>query len=427
MTDTAPSRRLVVLLALGMAPAALAAVSPLGLLAALAWDAGVLCLFWLDGRAAAGAGEVRVRRRRPPRLSLGSAHRIALELLNRSDRPVELRIRDEQVRLGPFGQARLERTLTPTQRGDLQLPAVDVWVRGPLKLAWRRRPGAPAERVAVAPGLRHLQRMRLAARRNDAHRLGLRRIRRDGAGDEFAQLREYGPDDELRRIDWKATARRDRPITRVFETERSQNVVIAVDCGRTMAGRCGDVSRMDRAVEGALVLARAALDMDDRVGLLLFADRALCWLRPRKGARQFRAILAALYDAQAGLTWADPGEVVRALRLRGDRRSLVCLFTELPDPMEAQALTRTIRVLASRHLPLVVAPDDPVVRAQAEAFPETSDALWRRVAAGERLDERRRLAASLRLSGALVVDDPPGAASLAAVNEYLSVKRLGRL
>ncbi len=184
---------------------------------------------------------------------------------------------------------------------------------------------------------------------------------------------------------------------------------------------------MDRAVEGALVLARAALDMDDRVGLLMFSDRVLRWLPPRKGARQFRAILSALYDAEAGLTWADPREIVRTLRMRGARRSLICLFTELPDPIEAEALTTAVEVLGRRHLPLVVAPDDPAVRSLAEAFPDTPEDVWRRVAAGERLAERRRLAEGLRRAGALVVDDPPGAASLAAVNQYLSVKRRGRL
>ena len=427
MSSIAPSRRLVVLLAVGVLPAALAAVVPLGLLALVAWDAGVLWLFWLDGRAAARSGEIRVTRRRPPRLSLGTTHRVALEVRNRSDRPAHVRIGERVLDLGPFGQTALEGELTPKERGDLVIPEAPVWVRGPLALAWQRRAGAPREVVAVAPGLRHLRRMRLAARRHDPSRLGLRRTRRDGQGDEFAKLREYGPDDDPRRIDWKATARRDRPITRVFEAERSQNVVIALDCGRTMAGRSGEVSRMDRAVEGALVLARAALDMDDRVGLLLFSDRVLRWLPPRKGARQYRAILSALYDAEAGLTWSDPREIVRTLRLRGARRSLVCLFTELPEPMEAAALTSAVQVLGRRHLPLVVAPDDPEVRGQAEAFPATAEAVWRRVAAGERLEERRRLGQSLRHAGAMVVDDPPGAASLAAVNEYLAVKRRGRL
>ena len=420
---TAPSRRLVALLFAGVLPAALAALDPLGLVAMVAWDAGILCLFWLDGRTARARGEVRVTRRRPPRLSLGSAHRVALEVHNLAELRMHVRLGQVQLALGPFERHTIEDTLTPTERGDLELD----WVRGPLALAWQRRPGAPRETVAVAPGLRHLRRMRLASRRHDPSRLGLRRIRRDGQGDEFAKLREYGPDDELRRIDWKATARRDRPITKVYEAERSQNVVLALDCGRIMAGGSGGVSRMDRAVEGALVLARAALDMDDRVGLLMFSDRVLRWLPPRKGARQFRAILSALYDAEAGLTWADPREIVRTLRMRGARRSLICLFTELPDPIEAEALTTAVEVLGRRHLPLVVAPDDPAVRSLAEAFPDTPEDVWRRVAAGERLAERRRLAEGLRRAGALVVDDPPGAASLAAVNQYLSVKRRGRL
>jgi len=417
----------VVLLVLGVAPAAWGALEPVGLLLAALWDAGVLCLFFLDARAAGRVGEVRVVRRRPPQLSLGSTHRISVDVRNLASVRVRVRVGETERDLGPFERATIDDTLTPTHRGDLELPALPIWLLGPLSLAWRMRAGAPADTVVVAPGLRHLRRMRLAARRHDASRLGLRRVRRDGQGDEFAKLREYGPDDDLRRIDWKATARRDRPITRVFEAERSQNVILAVDCGRTMAGYSGPVSRMDRAVEGALVLARAALDMDDRVGLLLFDHRVLTWVPPRKGPRQFRAILSALYDAEAGLTWADPREIVRTLRLRGARRSLVAVFTELPDPMEAEALTSAVKVLGRRHLPLIIAPDDPLVRAHAEAFPETADHVWRRVAASERLAERRRLTEGLRRTGAVVVDASPGAAALAAVNEYLTVKRRGRL
>ena len=427
------------LLLLGVVPAALSAVEPAAAAAAVAWDVLVLVAFWLDGRRAR-ACEVSLLREAGPLVSVGEDNPVRLRVTSFSPRRVWVRLTDrppEEARregevlvtltLPPFARREAGYTLVPLRRGDHRFGEATLAVRGPLGLCWHERVGAPEVSVAAEPGLRALKRLRLAALCRDPHRFGFRPVRREGGGYEFEALREYSPDDDFRRVDWKATARRDRPITRVYEAERSQNVVLALDCGRTMSARCGELTRLDAAVDSAVVVARAALDMDDRVGLLLFSDRVRVWLPPRKGRRQFTAVLRALREARAGLTWVDWREAARTLLAQLSRRSLLCLFTDLPEPVHADDMATAVRALSARHLPLVAATDDPRLQALRRGVPEDADAVYRRVVAGEVVEERAALRRGLERVGARVLATAPGELTAAAVNEYARIKRAGAL
>ncbi len=427
------------LLLLGVAPAAASVVEPAAVGLAVAWDVVLLLAFLWDAHRA-GTCEVSLVREAGPLVSVGEDNPVRLRATSFSARHLVVRVADrppEDARregdaratlaLPPFGRREAAYTLIPLRRGDQPFGEASLAVRGPLGLAWRERPGAAAVTLAAEPGLRALKRLRLAALCRDPHRFGFRPVRREGGGYEFEALREYSPDDDFRRVDWKATARRDRPITRVYEAERSQNVVLALDCGRTMSARCGELTRLDAAVDAAVVVARAALDMDDRVGLLLFSDRVHVWLPPRKGRRQFTAVLQALRSAEAGLTWVDWREAARTLLAQLSRRSLLCLFTDLPEPAQAEALARSVRTLAARHLPLVATTEDPRLLAVRRGVPEDVDTVYRRVVAGEVAEERAVLRRGLERAGARVLATPPGELTAGSVNEYVRIKRAGAL
>ena len=276
------------LAALGLVPAAVAALDPAATSAALAWNLALLLGFLVDHRAAR-ATPVRLERGRDRRLSVGEPNRVRLKLTSWSPRGLHVRVVDRPppdvrvegvagagLRLRPFGRQEVTYSLTPLRRGEHRFAGARLAVRGPLGLAWAETEAAPAEDVRAVPGLLALKRLRLAARHRDAVRYGFRAVRRAGAGDEFEHLRDYSPDDEVRRIDWKATARRGRPITRVYEAERSQNVVLAVDCGRTMVGRCGDTTRLDLAIQAALVLASS------KNGMAAVRPRGLSFSEPQR-------------------------------------------------------------------------------------------------------------------------------------------------
>ena len=139
--------------------------------------------------------------------------------------------------------------------------------------------------VKVYPSVQETAKFNLMARRGRLQQLGIRAARLQGAGREFESLRDYQPDDEIRRIDWKATARRGRLVSRQYEVEKSQSVIIAIDTGRTMIAEIDGVQKLDYAINAALLLAYVATLSEDRVGLLLFADSVQKYLPPKKGSR----------------------------------------------------------------------------------------------------------------------------------------------
>jgi uncharacterized protein (DUF58 family) len=252
-------------------------------------------------------------------------------------------------------------------------------------------------------------------------------VRRIAEGREFESLREYRLGDDRRALDWKATARRGKPMVRVHQPERNQTVLLLLDCGRHMAGEVAGRRKLEHAVDAALRLARVSLDQGDQVGLMAFGASVRTWLPPRKGLEQLRAIAGALYRVEAQLEESDYGAALDRAFARLSRRALVVVLTDLMDLDTSAPLVKRALQLVPRHLPLVASLLDEGVRAQALAVPQTEGDAYRRYVAARLEDDYRLTAARLRDAGARVVRAAPGAFGPAAVNEYLELKATGAL
>jgi uncharacterized protein (DUF58 family) len=405
---------------------------------ALGYDALLVTLALTEGLAVRRRAKFRLQRVAPRRFSLGEEHEVSLTLESFAPFGMRVEIHDEppetfeqrgasqELRLAPFGQARVRYTVVPTRRGDHPFGTVFFRIVGPLGLAAVTGRQMLSTRARVYPSLKGLRRLELAARFLEKSS-GFRSLRREGGGDEFEKLREYQPDDDYRHIDWKAAARRQRPVTRVFEAERNQTVMVCVDTGRGMAARVGDLTKLDHALNAALLLAYAAVRLEDQVGLLLFADEVQVFLPPRKGMAQFRRITNALYGAEATLSFVDLRSPLRLLRAKIRRRALMIFFTDLLDEAQARPLVEYARRLATRHLPLVVTLSDPAVVEASRAIPQAADEAYAQLVATEILREREALLRALRAEGAQVVDAPSDRISTAAVNRYIELKRARKI
>ena len=281
--------------------------------------------------------------------------------------------------------------------------------------------------VRVYPDMRGASRLLLATAARDLANLGLRRLRRDGAGSEFARLRDYVQGDSMRDVDWKATARRRRPVTRVHETERSQTVILCIDAGRSMAAKVDTLTKLDYAVNAALFLAFVAIKNGDRVGVVVFADGVRAFLPPEAGRRQYRRIVDALYGAEVALTFVDYQALFRELSARARKRALVAIFTDLLDEQQARSLVAPLHRMAHRHVPLCIALRDQSIEDLLRARPAEVDDAFRQAVGLELLEEREALKALIARDGVQLVDAPPSELTLAAVNRYLEVKRRGLL
>ena len=337
-----------------------------------------------------------------------------------NDRPLRFDI-------GPGSRQSVTYHLRPRERGDYEFGDIYVRVQGRLGMVNRIRRVPAGQRVAVYPNLRDAARYGVLARRGHLGQAGIRKARLQGAGREFESLREYQPGDEMRRIDWKATARRGELVSRQYEVEKSQNVMLVLDVGRTMLADVDGVQKLDYALNAALMLAYAAVEAEDKVGLLVFADTVQTFLPPRKGREQVHAIVEALHNAHATLIEPNYADALAFLQARLGKRSLMVCFTDLWDADSSRLTIRELASLQPRHVAVAVTLLDTHLQRIADQEPPTVTAAYEKAVAVQTLDDRQRALAALRGRGVLVVDSPAEKLSADLVNRYLEIKAQARL
>ena len=370
-------------------------------------------------------------------LAVAAENRVMLRVRNTTDKSYRLLVRDEppaafplsegtvrqwQVQLGPFQQIELTYALTPPTRGDFTFGDVYLRLVAPLGLIWKQGKIAASSTVSVFPNLRAVADYDLLLRKANLSRQGTRRVRVSGGGREFASLREYTPDDEYRTIDWKATARRGKVISRTFEAERSQDILLLIDLGRLMRQEIASAQKLDHVVNAALMLSHVVAGAEDRIGLLTFADEPKAWVPPRRGRAAAQEILTALYSARALPIESDYRAAFRFLAARWRKRSLAVLFTDLADPESSAMLLAEIAQLASAHLVVCVVVADPLIGERARLSPTEAAQVYEKAVATDVLSDRRRALNLLKKRGVLVVDAEPQELSADLVARYLEVK-----
>jgi uncharacterized protein (DUF58 family) len=325
--------------------------------------------------------------------------------------------------LPPRSQVSLRYFVTPMRRGEFRFGEVNLKLSTPLMFVWLPVRYPLPQTVRVLPNLAQARKYALLMRKVRMREMGFRQIPLKGAGTEFSSLRDYLPDDDPRWIDWNATARRGRLVSKEFELERGQNIVAVLDAGRVMATRLDGLTKLDHAVNAAAFVLYIAHNLEDRVGLMIFSDRIQRWLPPSKGVRQWESILEALRQVEPQLVEANYAGAFAHLLQNLPRRSLLLIFTDLIDPDTSEALITYAKMLAEKHLVLVVALSDYELRSLlAEPIDEPSD-LYRQAAAVAVLNDRLRAVAQLRESGVNVLDTSPEALFNTLLEHYLLAKR----
>ena len=374
-----------------------------------------------------GAGAVR----------LGEQVQVRLTIVNPSRRRLRAVLRDAWVPSAgaspptqaldvPAGERRtLTTELRPTRRGDRSPDRVTVRAFGPLGVAGRQGRHVVPWRLRVQPSF--ASRRFLPERLSRLRRLdGLTAARVRGQGTEFDSLREYVDGDDVRSIDWRATARRSEVVVRTWRPERDRQVVLVVDTGRTSAGRVGDVPRLDAALDAALLLTALASRAGDRVDLLA-VDREV--RAAVKGAGRDE-LLARVVDAMAllepALVESDGRLLVSEVLRRSRRRSLVVLFTTLDTAALQEGLLPVLSSLTSRHTVVLAAVGDPRVEQMLRGRGDV-EAVYDAAAAERARADRRLTTALLRARGVEVVDAPPELFAPAVADAYLALKAAGRL
>jgi len=404
-----------------------------------AWLLGFSLLAILDALVTRRRAKFEVERLVDEKLSLGALNRVRIRLRSRCDRGLRLHvkdtppvafdtpIRDGRANLSPYSEATVVYTTVPTSRGDFEFGSIYVRGLGRWRLSTWQKVLPIKQAVKVYPDLLEVQRYELLARADRLQEIGFRTLRVRGQGTQFESLREYVPDDGYRGIDWKATARYRKPIVREYDIERSQNLVLMIETGRMMTAEVAGMSKLDYAVNAALMLAHVACATDDAVGLITFGRQIESFVPPRKGRAQVGRILDQLYAVQPTLDEPNYGAAVSTLAERSRKRALVVIFSDLVDADASQRLLTHIMALRPRYLPLLVTIRDLDLEAIASREPREVEEAYQRAVGADALAKREAALALVRSRGALVVDVPAAELTVSAVNEYLQLKAAGRL
>jgi uncharacterized protein (DUF58 family) len=392
-----------------------------------------------DWAAATRPAAVPVQRELPGVVPLGGEAEVAWRVGNPTGRALRLSLADElapslgaatrraTLVLPAHGRAVARTPLRPIRRGRFTPTEVTVRVQGPLGLAARQGRRSLPGVLRVYPPFRSRAEAELRIDRARILEIGLRSARARGGGTEFDSLREYGVDDETRRIDWPATARTAKVIVRTYRAERNQTVLMLLDTGRLMAGQVAGVPRLDHALDAVMMLTAVATRLGDRAGLVAFADELRGTVAPGHSRDQLRRVTEAMYTLEPKLVESDYRGAFAQTLARFRRRALLVLFTELAEQAVGETLLPALPLVARDHLVMVAAVRDPEVEGWARSVPADASSAYRKAAAVAALDERARTAARLRALGATVVDALPGRLAPLLADAYLEVKARGRL
>lgn len=330
-----------------------------------------------------------------------------------------------RLTLAPKTVASFAYRLRPNARGDFVFDGVHLRLHSPLRLWWQSRVAGMPQHVRVFPNFAPLARFALFSAEQASRLVGAHLKRRRGEGTDFHQMREYRVGDSLRQIDWKATARARKLISREYQDEKNQQLIVIIDTGRRMLARDGELAHFDHALDAALVVSYLALRQGDAVGLLASGGERR-WVSPQRGMGAIDTLLRASYDLQPQPVATDYLAAATELGQRQRRRGLLMLVTNLRDE-DIEDLLIAVRMLQKRHLVVVASLRERVLDAAlADDVTDLQGAL-RAAAAARYLAERAAAHEVLRNHRVMVLDVTCEELPKALVERYLAIKRDGLL
>lgn len=434
-----PTPRLLLLLLLPIVCLALTEfvpfISGLGVIILL----GTGALIWLDWQRTPRSDSFELERYHHRKLAIRTENAIDIIIHNHAPISINVRIRDEvpaefrqrsidqviSASLKPLHSQTITYHVKPTRRGEYHF--------GSLNLRWESVWGLFVQQAAYAvptearvyPNLLKIHEYEQLARKGQQMFAGLRLLRHRGDGGEFEQLRDYLPDDDYRRIYWKATAKYGKPITIDYSPERSQNIIMLIDTGRQMLTRplgVARTTRLDLIINAVLLFSYIAISRGDRFGLMTFDEKVHRYLPPRSGMGQFYFVVESLYDVEARLVDPDYGRALQYLHTQRQNRSLIVLLTDPTGQEAADSLVGQLGAFYPRHLPMCVTLSDPVVLDTARRTPYNTDAIYQRAMAEQILDERQLWLNRLNQQGVMTLDVPAYELTASLINKYLEMK-----
>ncbi len=415
---------------------------PFALVAWLPWTGGVGLVMVLvafivglvDLLLSPRLSEVGVGREVGEVISVGVENLVRLRFVHRGKSERTIEVEDEppqpsdrpglplEVTLRPGRERVASYHVVPHRRGLSKFGSVHLRCRSRLGLWLLQETRDLAQPVSIYPDVQQVRRVELLARMNRLAEAGVRLSRLRGRGSDFDRLREYRREDEYRSIDWKATARTRELVSREYVVERNQSVLFLLDQGRSMCNEADGISHFDRALNAAIFLSHVALRQGDTVGLLSCSNQVERWVPPVRGVGAVRSIVRQTYDLKPVYEATDYEAMVKSLRVRHRKRSLVVLLTYALDDVHLKTIADHMRMLRRPHLVMGAFLRNVPLQERVDSMPTSERDAFRVAAAADLLAAQTKQLAELEQSGLLIVDAVPEQLSAELISGYLEVK-----
>jgi len=423
------------LLVLGAPLWLLALLFPGGWLVGAGYFIFIAVLSWRDAATIPSRAGLRALRQLPPRFALDVEHSITLVLTNLSARPIQAAVRDElpdafdseaelpPVVIPPGGDARLSYAARPLRRGAHDFGDVVLRVSGERGHVQRQLALSVANTAKVYPNFRGADQYHLLAKIDQREEVVRKPRPFKAAGTDFESLRPYISGEDPRNIDWKATARRGTPISRNKQVEKGQQLAVLLDAGRLMAETVGKYSKLEHALNAAIMLSYIVQKRGDALSVASFSNKIESFLPTMRGPSLLPRVLESLYAVQVRTVESDYWQAIAQVMTLLTRRSLVILLTDVLDASASAGLINNLSRAAEKHLVLCVVLSEPAIGEMARAIPATVEEAYRKAAACDQLRRRRVAVENMRSHGILVLETDPAHLSVHLVKRYLEIRQ----
>ncbi len=379
--------------------------------------------------------QLEIDREMGSRFDLGDPNSVRIDIRNMSpvtlhvevidEAPVQFELRDNQKNLvlASGASSHLEYTIIPVVRGEYIFGRTHAIIQSGLGLIGIRKQRKKRKKVKVYPSVTRMIKWDTLAVNNDLTKSGIHLRRKRGQSSEFDSIREYVIGDDVRHINWKASARHSNLMVNLFQDETDQDVVCVVDTGRNMKLPFSGMSLLDHAVNSTLVISNVVLRLGDNIGVYAFGEKKESTLKPTKRVGQLQRVMETLYNLKYDYRETSMQDFAILQRRHLKRRSILLLYTNFESEVSARRQVPYLRMIARNHVLIVVLFKNEEVEAMAENKYNSVETNYQQLLAREYMDEKKKIVQELRASGIFTVLTTTGNLNSDVINSYLEVKQ----
>lgn len=380
-------------------------------------------------------GDIIIERNGRNKLSIYEKEAISIQVYNKGSYAVVMELKDEipdfyfqienkimKGRVRPREKKNFKYFIFPTKRGAFSFENMHVKCEGKLKLCTKIFKIKLHREYKVYPNIKNLRKYKLNICNNRSFRQGQNTLKMIGKGTSFESLREYTTGDEYRKINWKATARENKPILNQYEPEKNQHVYVLIDTGRAMSYTVRGFRKLDLVVNTALVLSDIVNQNGDKSGLLIFNTKVDDMIMPGKGTGHRRKIMNALYHIDNTKKTSNYDEAFYYLKKKERHRSIVFFFTNFDTLEEAESILKVLPVISKNNIVVIVLIKNNSIEVISSLKIKSKEDLFNKGVALEILDERRKIINLINRKGILCVECAPEKLEYTVVNKYIQAK-----